>query len=206
MDTRFNQIACGAMAAAITLTAFAPAAFAGHGGKSQKYRGGYAREVGYSQPYVAEHHSSSAGPAIAGFNDGQAAYGYEGGYGGQSRTRVSVHASYGDNCGNQASYYYEDPWNGRRYDDLSAYRNQCNGHWPIARVVDARSGGCVQYVCWHDGGWYNYDASDPPWCNQGGYRSGDRGGYDRGGYDQGSYDQGGYDQGGYGRDRHDRGN
>jgi len=222
MHSRFNQVVGGALAAAITLTAFAPAAFAGHGGKSMKYRGGgYAREAGYypqQRPVVVERHSSVAGPVIAGVIGGialgtilashshngdrqQVDYGYEGGYQGGyggdcSRSRVSVHGHYGDNCGNQgAYYYYEDPWDGQRYDNLNVYRNQCNGHWPIARVVDARSGNCVQYICWHDGGWYNYDASDPPWaCN-------DRGNHRGGGY-HGDRD---YDRDDQGWSRNDRG-
>lgn len=88
---------------------------------------------------------------------------YGGGYGG------------GDNC-NNAGVYYVDPWNGQQFSSLAEYRSECRGHTPIAQVIDARSGQCVRTVCWHDGGWHNYDTSDPPWQHD---RNRGRG-YDRG--------------------------
>ncbi len=87
-----------------------------------------------------------------------------------------------------SAYYFVDPWNGDRYSSLSEYRAQCRGHWPIAHVINARTGSCERTVAWHDGGWHNYDTSDPPWGrHRGGYRGGDRG-YDRD--DDRDYDRG----------------
>jgi len=197
-----HRSVAAALFATMAVSAIAPAAFAGHGKGSKKNRGGDYRGGGYSQPVVVERHSSSAGPAIAGFigglavgtilsNHGGDTYAeggyYDDGYNGRGRGRASYGASVQVSNGyyGGSAYYYEDPWNGRRYDNLNAYRSQCNGHWPIARVIDARSGSCVQTVCWHDGGWHDYDASDPPWAH--GYRGDPYQGYNRGGYDRGGY-------------------
>ena len=191
LNTQSHRMIAGLLLVTLATSAFAPSAFAGQGGGGQKYRRGgygYARGGGYSPQVVVERRSSSAGPAIAGFIGGLAVgtilsnrndcdrqgyddRGYDRGYGRGVSYRATVEV--GDRCAGSA-YYYEDPWNGDRYNSLGAFRSACRQHWPIARVIDARTGECVQTVCWHDGGWHDYDASDPPWersCNRG---------YDRG--------------------------
>jgi hypothetical protein len=181
LNTMKHRVVTGALLASVALSSFAPAAFAGSGRGRWKNR-----SAGYpTQRVVVDHRGSSWGPAIAGFIGGVAVgtvlsdrahanvdVGYSSrSYGGQAYVRD-------EEC-YRPSYVYEDPWSGRRFDNLNvflSYSRSCEGgHWPIARVIDARTGACEQYVCWHDGGWHNYDASDPPWAR----------GYDRGRWSNG---------------------
>ena len=160
--------------------------------KSRRDRGAYVERSSRAPRYVV-HRGSSAGPAIAGFvgglalgtllsnrsdHGGRVAYDrgceapvvqrrvyvrqavYRGDYGGQ----MAYRGGYGGRGECEASaYYYVDPWTNQRYASLDAYSADCRGHTPIAKVIDANTGEWVQTVCRHDGGWHDYDASDPPW-------------------------------------------
>src|SRR5437867_9097692 len=74
LNTQSHRMIAGLLLATLAMSAFAPSAFAGHGRGGQKARrGGYGNaRGGYSPQYVVERHSSSAGPAIAGFIGGLA--------------------------------------------------------------------------------------------------------------------------------------
>jgi hypothetical protein len=136
------------------------------GGGYHAYRGGWGRPY-----YVREH--SGVGPAIGGF------------IGGLVLGSVLTHANdtyyppppptrviYRERVVEPAYRYY-DPYCGEEFSSLDAYREHaCHvGHPQVARVIDARSGDCVDTYCWKDGGWRSGYGPDYQ-CPQ--YRGDDR--------------------------------
>jgi hypothetical protein len=117
-----------------------------HGGGYRGYRGGWGHPV-----FVREH--SGVGPAIGGF------------IGGLVLGSVLTHANdnyypppppvvYRERVVAPAYRYY-DPYCGSEFSSLDAYRDHAYRarHPLVARVIDVRTGDCVDTYCWHDGGW-----------------------------------------------------
>ena len=189
-----KKLVVGGLLAAMTLSAIAPAAYAGNGrGRgNHKYRRG---EVRYSQPSYSYyptrrvayrsyptrvhsyptrvyHRGSGAAPVIAGFIGGLAI----GAILGSSHAQPAYAQPYRYD---DRDVYYVDPYADRSYASLSVYvsnTERCE-HPRLVRVIDRRSNHCVRTIRYSDGGWQD--------CGRG-----------NGGYDDGYFDRYGHDRDG----------
>ena len=166
----------------LTMSLSAPAAEAGRRyknrgngrGHSERvvYRDGYRpvyREV-YRPVYRTRVIHRSSNDALAGFVGGLVI----GAVLGSASSR-----SYGDS----RRYDYYDPYCDERFDSLQSYRGHCgtHRHTYTVRVIEVRSGDCVDTIRYSDGGWRHCDDSYA-YSGRGdyGYRDRDQGYRDRG--------------------------
>jgi len=135
------------------------------GGGFHAYRGGWGR------PVYREH--SGVGPAIGGFIGGLVlgsvlTHSNDTYYPPPPPTRVIYRERVVE-----PAYRYYDPYCGEEFSSLDAYRDHAGHarHPLVARVIDVRSGDCVDTYCWKDGGWRSGYGPDYD-CRQ--YRDDDR--------------------------------
>jgi hypothetical protein len=137
---------------------FAPAADAGHAYGHRRWKGGPpVQEVRYVQPaYYAPsvqvyHHSSNAGPVLAGIVGGIVL-----GAALANSHPVVVHTEYS----------YWDPYCHESYASLDDYQAHLyyHHHPREVRVIEVDNGQCVRNMYWSDGGWCSggYD-NDGDW-------------------------------------------
>jgi hypothetical protein len=148
--SRIGNRALGILLPALLATAaLAPVAQAGHGHGRVRYKGAgpydggprMARVVRHP-PFYFEHHSG-AGPAIAGF------------LGGLVLGTVLANAQPAPPPGTT----YFDPYCDQRFVSLDLYGEHfCHHHHPrVIRVIEVRSGRCVDTYGWRDGRWTSRD-------------------------------------------------
>lgn len=176
------------LVAAVAVTAAAPAALAAHNdvrfkGSSSSWHGGYggggyhAYRGGWGRAEYREH--SGVGPAIGGFIGGLV-LGSVISHSNDTYCPPPTRVIYRERVVEPAYRYY-DPYCGEEFASLDEYRDHASHarHPLVARVIDVRSGDCVDTYCWKDGGWRSGYGPDYD-CRQ--YRDDDRN-YDNRGHD-----------------------
>jgi len=152
----------GLALAALMVTMAAPAAEARS--KKHRDRGSHhtrvVKRVKYKtshrhapRPYrtVVHHvHRSSDVPVFAGF------------IGGLVLGAVLTNAAQADVV---RDYDYYDPYCNRHFESLAVYRTHFPGHHHprVVRVIEVRSGDCVETLRWHEGDWRHHDWDDGVW-------------------------------------------